>query len=249
MKSTVLTGIEGRESVERAVVERLDNRLNRVDGTRQVFEVDTVCIGYGLIPNTWLTQMLGCKHEYNELTGGWAPIYGNQMETDKPGVFVAGDGAGVAGVLAAAWEGTVAGLFAGTYIGVISSEDAERASHSIQKKLSTLRKFRHAVDSVYRIQPGVYANLSDDTIICRCEGVTAGEIRDAVRRGTFNPNDIKKRTRSGMGYCQGTNCLPTITMMLQNEFGVMPDALPWMTTRPPARPIPLSLLVPPGVRK
>ena len=58
----------------------------------------------------------------------------------------------------------------------------------------------------------------------------------------MNLNDIKKRTRSGMGYCQGTNCLPTITAMLAREFGASQEEIRMMTTRPPARPIPLSLL-------
>ena len=246
LKSSILTGIEGRESVEGAVVERIDNRLNRIPGTRQVFEVDTVCIGYGLIPNTWLTHMLGCKHEYDALTGGWAPIFGNNMETDKPGVFVAGDGAGVAGVLAATCEGAIAGLFAGAHAGAISTVDAEKTARPVRKKLSALQKFRYAMDRIYRIEPGLYSNISDDVIICRCEGVTAGEIRDSIRKGTVNPNDIKKRTRAGMGYCQGTNCLPTIAMILMNEFEVLPEAFPGMSPRPPARPIPLSLLITTG---
>jgi len=248
LKSSILAGIQGRESVEGAVVERIDDRLNRVPATRQVFEVDTVCIGYGLIPNTWLTHMLGCKHEYDALTGGWAPVYGNHMETDKPGILVAGDGAGVAGVLVATCEGTIAGLFAAALAGVISRDDAENAARPVQRKLDALRKFRYAMDCIYKIEPDLYSNISDDTIICRCEGVTAGEVRDSIRKGTFNPNDIKKRTRAGMGYCQGTNCLPTIAMILMNEFDVLPEALPWMTTRPPARPIPLSLLAMPGVQ-
>jgi len=74
-------------------------------------------------------------------------------------------------------------------------------------------------------------------------------VRDSIIKGTVNPNDIKKRTRAGMGYCQGTNCLPTIAMILMNEFDVLPEALPGMTPRPPARPIPLSLLITTGDQK
>ena len=104
-------------------------------------------------------------------------------------------------------------------------------------------KFRRAIDRMYRIYPELYANMTDDTIVCRCEGICAGEIRKAIRQGTMNLNDIKKRTRSGMGYCQGTNCLPTIAAMLAREFDARPEEIPMMTTRPPARPIPLNLLM------
>ena len=103
-------------------------------------------------------------------------------------------------------------------------------------------RFRHAMDRIYRIYPDLYANMTDDTIVCRCESITAGEIRRAVRAGTTNLNDIKKRTRSGMGYCQGANCQPSIAAMLAREFDADPVALKMVTTRPPARPIPLSLL-------
>lgn len=248
MKSSILTGIEGTESVERVYVERIDSRLNRIPETRRVFEVDTVCIGYGLVPNTWLTQMFGCRHAYDPLTAALTPHYDHNMQTDQPGIFVAGDGAGVAGVLVARCEGTIAGLSAGASIGSISAADAERNAGPYRKKLSALRKFRHAMDRSYKIDSRLYSSISDDTIICRCEGVTAGDIRDSIRRGTVNPNDIKKRTRSGMGYCQGTSCIPAISMILMNEFGVLPDALSRMTPRPPARPIPLSLLVTPDVQ-
>jgi NAD(P)H-nitrite reductase large subunit len=165
------------------------------------------------------------------------------MQTDQPGVFVAGDGAGIAGVLVAKREGRIAGLYAAAYTGMISTGQAEQEARSERKQLASLGKFRRALDHMYRIHPDLYANISDDTIVCRCEGVSAGEIRRAVREGTTALNDIKKRTRSGMGYCQGTNCTPTIAAILVREFGVKPETIKMMTTRPPARPIPLALLL------
>ena len=79
--------------------------------------------------------------------------------------------------------------------------------------------------------------------MCRCEGVTAGEIRNAIREGTVDLNDIKRRTRMGMGYCQGANCVPTAAAILTREFGVKPENIPPMTTRPPRKPIPMNLLM------
>jgi bacterioferritin-associated ferredoxin len=187
--------------------------------------------------------MLGCKHSYEPIIGGWVPQFDDNMLTDQPGIFVAGDGAGIAGVLAAKMEGTLAGLYAAVHVGNISEDKAGHAARPVRKQLAAMGKFRRAIDRMYRIYPDLYANVTDDTIICRCEGITAREIRKAVRQGTMNLNDIKKRTRSGMGYCQGTHCLPTIAAMLVREFGARPEDIPMMTTRPPARPIPLSLLM------
>jgi thioredoxin reductase/bacterioferritin-associated ferredoxin len=244
LRSYVLESIEGETRASKAVLQRVDSLCRPIADEIKSFDIDTVCIGYGLIPTVWLTSMLGCRHQYDPLVGGWVPFFDNTMQTDQPGVFVAGDGAGIAGVLVARREGAIAGLNAAVHAGVQSLEQAQYIAQNERKKMRSLRKFRRSLDHMYRIFPELYANISDETIVCRCEGVTAGEIREAIRAGTISLNDIKKRSRAGMGYCQGTNCTPVITAMLVREYGVEPDAIQMMTTRPPARPIPLNLLMP-----
>lgn len=242
LRAHALRTIQGEGQVTSAVVGPVDSRGRPVPGSEKTFEVDTVCIGYGLIPSVWLTGMLGCRHVYNPLVGGWVPYFDETMQTDRLGIFVAGDGAGVAGVLAAKMQGTIAGLHAAAHAGSISRDQAVQAALPELRRLESMDRFRHAMDRIYQVYPDLYANVTDDTIVCRCEGITAGEIRSAVRAGTMNLNDIKKRTRSGMGYCQGTNCQPAIAAMLAREFGADPAEIKMVTTRPPARPIPLSLL-------
>jgi thioredoxin reductase/bacterioferritin-associated ferredoxin len=243
LQSHVLQGLQGNQEVEQAFLGKVDSRCRPIAGETKRFDVDTVCIGYGLIPTTWVTSMLGCTHFYDPMIGGWVPQFNENMQTDQPGVFVAGDGAGIAGVLVAKMEGTLAGLYAAVHAGSISDDKALQAARAVRKKLVGMGKFRRAIDRMYRIYPDLYANITDETIVCRCEGISAGEIRKAIRQGTINLNDIKKRTRSGMGYCQGTHCLPTIAAMLAREFNARPEEISMMTTRPPARPIPLSLLM------
>jgi NAD(P)H-nitrite reductase large subunit len=85
--------------------------------------------------------------------------------------------------------------------------------------------------------------MTDDTVVCRCEQVTAGTIRRAVRAGTPDLSDVKKRTRAGMGYCQGANCGPAIGAMLHREFAASEEAAHRQSDRPPVRPVPLSLLM------
>jgi bacterioferritin-associated ferredoxin len=243
MRSHALRRIQGERQVKSVVVGAVDPRCRPIAGHDKTFDVDTVCIGYGLIPSVWLTGMLGCRHVYNPLVGGWAPYFDENMQTDQPGVFVAGDGAGIAGVLAARMQGTIAGLHAAAHAGSISRDQAVQAALPELRRLESMGRFRRAMDRIYQIYPDLYANVTDDTIVCRCEGITAGEIRKAIRAGTMNLNDIKKRTRSGMGYCQGTNCQPSIAAMLAREFDADPAEIMMVTTRPPARPIPLSLLM------
>jgi len=243
LRSYALRSIQGEGQVTSAVVGPVDSRGRPAPGFEKTFEVDTVCIGYGLIPSIWLTGMLGCRHVYNPLVGGWVPWFDETMQTDRPGIFVAGDGAGIAGVLSAKMQGTIAGVHAAAHAGSITRDQAVQAALPELRRLESMDRFRRAMDRIYQVYPDLYANVTDDTIVCRCEGITAGEIRSAIRAGTTNLNDIKKRTRSGMGYCQGTNCQPAIAAMLAREFGADPAAIKMVTTRPPARPIPLNLLM------
>lgn len=243
LRSHCLRSIWGKRGVTAALVGAVDARGLPVPGSEKTFEVDTVCIGYGLIPSVWLTSLLGCRHVYNPLVGGWVPFFDENMQTDQPDVFVAGDGAGIAGVLVGKIQGTIAGLYAAAHVGTISVDEAAQISLPQLRQLESLGKFRRAMDRIYRIHPDLYANMTDETIVCRCESITAGQIRQAIREGTMNLNDIKKRTRSGMGYCQGTICQPAIAAMLAREFGANPAEIKMQTTRPPARPIPLNLLM------
>ena len=243
LRAHALRSVQGEREVKSAVLGAVDFRGYPIHGTEKTFEVDTVCIGYGLIPSVWLTSLLGCRHIYNPLIGGWVPFFDQNMQTDQPGIFVAGDGAGIAGVLVARMQGTIAGLYAAVHIGSISVNTAVQTSLPQFKQLESMNRFRYAIDRMYRIYPDLYSNVSDDTIVCRCESITAGEIRKAAREGTRNLNDIKKRTRCGMGYCQGTNCQPAISVILTREFDADPASIKMMTTRPPARPIPLNLMI------
>ena len=220
LRGCTLQSIAGQQQVEGATI--VDN-----SGHAQSFDVDTVCIGYGFVPNTAMTHMLGCEH----LCG--AAIHDEAMRTSDPQTFVAGDCGGVAGVLVAKAQGAIAGCFA-------AGAGAEAAPY--QRQLVSLSRFRRAMDQIYPVTNDVYSHMTDDTIVCRCEEVTAGEIRDAIRAGTADANDIKKRTRAGMGYCQGCNCLPPIAAMLEREFGVDPTTMRGLTGRPPVQPVALHVL-------
>jgi NAD(P)H-nitrite reductase large subunit len=83
---------------------------------------------------------------------------------------------------------------------------------------------------------------TDDLVICRCEEVTAGHIRAALSHGALTLSDVKRRTRAGMGVCQGIFCTRAIARVLRDEAGVPHDTILPMTARPPARVIPLAAL-------
>jgi len=75
--------------------------------------------------------------------------------------------------------------------------------------------------------------MDDNIIVCRCEEVTLGEVRRAIREGAVDVAGVKRRTRAGMGLCQGRTCEKIIARVLASELGVTPERLMPDTVRPP----------------
>ena len=81
----------------------------------------------------------------------------------------------------------------------------------------------------------------DDLIICRCEEITKGEIREAIRNGISTLNGIKRVTRAGMGLCQGQTCERLVSQILSQELGIKREQVEPTTARAPVRPVPISV--------
>jgi NAD(P)H-nitrite reductase large subunit len=77
----------------------------------------------------------------------------------------------------------------------------------------------------------------DEQIICRCEEITKGEIRQAVHDGMFNVHEIRRFLRAGMGLCQGQTCGKLVKALVARELGVPQSELDDATARAPTRPI------------
>ena len=84
--------------------------------------------------------------------------------------------------------------------------------------------------------------LNDDVLVCRCEEITAGEIRKAIREGARDVTQIKLRTRAGMGLCQGRTCEFLVQQILSQELGVGREETGYLTPRTPQRPITFGTL-------
>lgn len=89
-------------------------------------------------------------------------------------------------------------------------------------------------------QAGV-ADDDDDLVICRCEEITRGEIKDAIRNGMTSLSGIKRVTRAGMGLCQGQTCQELVMRLLAEELGLKPHELEPITARGPVRPLRLDV--------
>jgi len=164
------------------------------------------------------------------------------METTVPGVFVAGDSTGIAGALVAMEEGRLAAIKACQQLGSITQEEAQHRCLPIFRRLRGLNRFESALNRVFSIRRGLFTRITNDTIICRCEEVTAGEIRQIIADGAIGIQEIKKLTRAGMGHCQGRMCESTIAQMISIQTKQLVEETGWSTPRPPVKPIPLGIL-------
>ena len=90
------------------------------------------------------------------------------------------------------------------------------------------------------MRPGIYELCTRDTVVCRCEEVTAGEILDNILAGSADPNSVKNLTRAGMGQCQGRNCARQVASLVARQAGRAVWEVPTFTPRPPAKPIPIG---------
>ena len=227
----------GKEEVEEAVYAKVDQDCMPIPGTEKVVGVDTICVGYGLIPSVRLSRLCGCRHQYDPILGGWLPYHDEYMETSVPGIFVAGDCAGVLGALVALEEGRLAGIRACEQLGYIPERKGRPKTEPILKKLKALQNFELALGKIFAVRKGLFGRIADDTLVCRCKEITAGEIRKSIADGVVSMGEIKRFTMAGMGHCQGRMCENTIAEILSTAINRPIEDLGCFTPRPPVKPL------------
>ena len=85
--------------------------------------------------------------------------------------------------------------------------------------------------------------IPDVTLLCRCEEVTAGQVRESLRgRAHLGPDGVKIATRAGMGPCQGRQCAASLTRLVAETHGGTPDSIGFLRIRPPLKPLTLQEL-------
>jgi NADPH-dependent 2,4-dienoyl-CoA reductase/sulfur reductase-like enzyme/Fe-S-cluster-containing hydrogenase component 2/bacterioferritin-associated ferredoxin len=111
-----------------------------------------------------------------------------------------------------------------------------RAPLSIAKQIAGIRVQQPWVGEA---MPETVKRLDDDEIVCRCERVSAGEIRQRIRAGVRDLNELKGATRAGMGACGGKTC-PSLIARLFREEGVPPGEVTDLTRRPIFMEVPMG---------
>jgi len=223
---------EGRDRVE-AVAYRTAR------GTEQRFPIDNLFLHQGVVPNVNLAMAAGIEHRWDDVQLCFAPVLDNDGGSAVPDIAIAGDGAGIAGAEAAQARGMLAGLAAVRALRprapVLAETDAARA------RLARFTRGRAFLDTYYT-PAAQFRRPARETLVCRCEEVTAGQIVDTVALGCTGPNQMKAFLRCGMGPCQGRECGLTVTELIAQARGVAPQEVRYYRLRPPVKPITLGEL-------
>jgi thioredoxin reductase/bacterioferritin-associated ferredoxin len=195
-------------------------------GARRI-AADACTLGHGLVPDTGITRLLGAKHVFAAESGGWIATTDERLATSIPGLFVAGDAAGIAGAAAAESRGRRA---------------ARAALGRPVPPPSRAERFGAAMALLMRPPDSLAAAIPPDTIICRCEGITRAAVDAAIEAGARDANQAKNWTRCGMGPCQARLCGEALAELVALRRGGR-EAAGMLTGRAPLRPVPYDLLI------
>lgn len=212
----------------------------RHKGRKLTLAASSVVLHEGVIPNQQITRLTECAHKWNAAQACFVPetdVWGNASVED---LMIAGDGAGIGGALAAEMGGRLAGLEAARASGRLDAASRDAQAQMLQTRHRALTRGRGFLEVLYA--PSAPVPQDDDTLVCRCEEITAGQIREAVAIGGLGPNQVKSYLRCGMGPCQGRMCGPVVSAIIADERGVSADEVGYFRIRPPLKPIPLAAI-------
>jgi NADPH-dependent 2,4-dienoyl-CoA reductase/sulfur reductase-like enzyme len=202
-------------------------------------ECDAVAMGYHLRPETQLADLARCDFRFDAGSRQWVVERDACGRTSTPGVYLAGDGAYVLGARAAEASGRLAALAALQDLGR-SIDSLEMAG--LRRQLDRWDRFAQGLREAFPWPAEQAAALPDDAIVCRCESVTAGELRRVVREaGACEANRAKAFSRVGMGRCQGRYCGHAGAEVIAAAAGVPLEQVGRLRGQAPVKPLPVAL--------
>ena len=210
------------------------------DGQEHMLDCDAIGFGYALRSETQLADLLGCRFAFAPMQRAHLPERDAVGRSSVAGVYLAGDGAGIMGADAAEWAGELAALSLLADEGV--HIDADRA-RKLERKLAKLSRFREGLERAFPFPQDWAAHAPDELVVCRCENVTAGELRQTIHdSGADELNRLKALSRVGMGRCQGRMCGVAAAEILAHVVGKPVQLVGRLRGQAPIKPIPIHLM-------
>jgi NADPH-dependent 2,4-dienoyl-CoA reductase/sulfur reductase-like enzyme len=232
-----LLGIHGTQGVE-----TIEWCVGENSSSTETIACDAVGISFGLKPETQLADLAGCRFRFDALNRCWLPELDSAGRSSVRGLYLAGDGAGIAGADAAELAGRRAALALLDDLGLAHPRGPGMPdAASLERGLQRIAVFRAGIETAFAPPAKCAAQWPDDMTVCRCEEVDAGTLRRCIRGGEAHEiNRLKALTRVGMGRCQGRMCGEAALLMLAEETGRPLEAVGRLRSQPPVKPIPLS---------
>ncbi|AIT25572.1 (2Fe-2S)-binding protein [Bordetella holmesii] len=234
-----MRGVTGLRALGESALREIEYTL--ADGSSHREPASVLLSHEGVVPSIHMTRALECDHHWDTRQACLAPVLSAWGQTSREGVYVAGDAAGIGGALAACVRGELVALGVAQQAGRLSAQAAEQAGAPLRARLHGLLRMRPMLDEMYPPRASIF-NPPDDTIVCRCEELTAADIRRAARIGQPGPNQVKSYTRAGMGPCQGRQCGYTIAHIVAAEEKRPVAEVGFYRIRPPLKPLTLGEL-------
>jgi NADPH-dependent 2,4-dienoyl-CoA reductase/sulfur reductase-like enzyme len=215
-----------------------DGKLREVGFGRGSMAADLLLLHQGVVPNVNLALAAGVAHAWNERQLCFQPVLDQDFASSVPGIAVAGDGAGIAGGTAAAERGRIAAIAA---VRALRPDGDVPDPQPVRQRLRREEMGRAFLDWLNR-PAASFRQPEGDTVVCRCEEVTARQVRDMADMGCEGPNQMKAFLRCGMGPCQGRLCGLTVTELIAAQRKATPAEVGYYRLRPPVKPITLAEL-------
>ncbi len=232
----------GKNRVEEVVVGRIPRSGTAFKEEFRTIRTDAVAVGHGFSANVELPAQAGCALGYDARLGGWHVAVDENMETSLPDVFAAGEITGIGGAAKSIIEGRLSAATILLRLGRLSPQEHHRMKTMLLQARRRELNFGRILNAWCRTDLSLYKTLPNETIVCRCEEVSLGEIKNAVREGHEDLHTLKKRTRCGMGRCQGRICGPILMDIFCTFTGRSPEDAGPLSVRPPVKPVSLDVL-------
>lgn len=207
-------------------------------GRRHEVACDAVAFGYGIKSEWQLADLAGCRFAFDPETHQWHVVMDPDGRSSVECIYLAGDGARIAGADVAVETGERAARAILADIGV---PDQGAALAAIARRLARQTPLRQAINRAFPFPAHLARAIPDDCILCRCEAVRAGEFRTAI--AALGPDDVNRAkafSRVGMGRCQGRVCGAAAAEILAAEIGCPTADAGRLRSQPPVKPIPIA---------
>ena len=202
------------------------------------FDCDAVGLGYHLRPETQLADLARCDFEYDEKTRQFWPTVDIDGRSTIKGVYLAGDGARTQGADGAEISGRLAAYAALADLGQSVPEPRVGALRTARKRME---RFREGIAEAFPWPSFLAKTIPDETIVCRCEGITALELRGvALEKGARELNRAKAFSRVGMGRCQGRYCGHAAAEIVSAAIGAPLETIGRLRGQAPIKPLSIS---------